>query len=168
MKAQNNKEVRLAYFHFACYLIAVVALTVSILYFFMKTSSIEVQGILDKTEEYDKIYTNQLMLIESVDSIYQYTSLLNTSPQINDILLQSIISTRKMHLLDYLNSMDGRDCRIYKKVINDLNVFLKIKDSIRITSIQEELVRSDLLRCVDENKQVSRKLSAGGLILEKK
>jgi hypothetical protein len=134
----------------------------------MKTSSIEVQGILDKTEEYDKIYTNQLMLIESVDSIYQYTSLLNTSPQINDILLQSIISTRKMNLLDYLNSMDERDCRIYKKVINDLNVFLKIKDSIRITSIQEELVRSDLLRCVDENKQVSRKLSAGGLIFEKK
>lgn len=70
--------------------------------------------------------------------------------------------------MDNLGSMDERDCMIYRKLVNDLNIFLRIKDSIRIVSIQESLVREDLLRCVDENKQISRKLSAGGLIFEKK
>lgn len=134
----------------------------------MKTSSIEVKKILEKTEEYDRIYTRQLSLIQSVDSIYEYMSLLNTSPKINDLLLQNVISKKKISLQDNLGSMDERDCMIYRKLVNDLNIFLRIKDSIRIVSIQESLVREDLLRCVDENKQISRKLSAGGLIFEKK
>lgn len=123
---------------------------------------------MDKTEEYDKIYSRQLILTESVDSIYQYLSLLNTSPKINDLLLQNVISNRKMNLLDNLNTMDAKDCRIYHRLISDLNVMLQVKDSIRIMKTQEQLVREDLLRCVDENKQVSRKISAGGLIYDKK
>lgn len=168
MKALNNQSVRRAYFQFSGYLVLTVALAVSSLYFFMKTSSVEVKRILDKTEEYDKIYTRQLLLTESVDSVYQYLSLLNTSPKINDLLLQNVISNRKMNLLENLNAMDTKDCKIYHRLINDLNIFLQVKDSIRIVKMQEELTREDLLRCVDENKQVSRKLSAGGLIYEKK
>ena len=168
MKSENRKEVRIAYLKFTGYLITTIALTVFITYFFMKTSSVEVENILDKTEEYDNIYSKQLALVTSVDSVFQYVSLLNTSPKINDLLLQSVISRKKMDLLDNLNSMNDKDCKIYKKVINDMNIFLRIKDSIRIVNMQEELVRSDLLRCVDENKQVVRKLSAGGLRFEKK
>lgn len=167
MKALNNKAIRKEYFHFSGYFILTVMVTVSSLYFFMKTSSIEVKKILEKTEEYDRIYTRQLSLIQSVDSIYEYMSLLN-SPKINDLLLQNVISKKKISLQDNLGSMDERDCMIYRKLVNDLNIFLRIKDSIRIVSIQESLVREDLLRCVDENKQISRKLSAGGLIFEKK
>lgn len=168
MKALNNKAIRKEYFHFSGYFILTVMVTISSLYFFMKTSSIEVKKILEKTEEYDRIYTRQLSLIQSVDSIYEYMSLLNTSPKINDLLLQNVISKKKISLQDNLGSMDERDCMIYRKLVNDLNIFLRIKDSIRIVSIQESLVREDLLRCVDENKQISRKLSAGGLIFEKK
>ncbi|RHH07902.1 type VI secretion system transmembrane protein TssQ [Bacteroides fragilis] len=168
MKTENSKEVRIAYLKFTGYLLATIVLTVFIIYFFMKASSVEVESILSKTEEYDKIYSKQLMLTASVDSVFQYVSLLNTSPKINDLLLQSVISNKKMALLDNLNSMNDKDCRIYKKVINDMNIFLRIKDSIRIINIQEDLVRSDLLRCVDENKQVVRRLSAGGLTFEKK
>ena len=167
MKALNNKAIRKEYFHFSGYFILTVMVTVSSLYFFMKTSSIEVKKILEKTEEYDRIYTRQLSLIQSVDSIYEYMSLLN-SPKINDLLLQNVISKKKISLQDNLGSMDERDCMVYRKLVNDLNIFLRIKDSIRIVSIQESLVREDLLRCVDENKQISRKLSAGGLIFEKK
>lgn len=168
MKTENSKEVRIAYLKFTGYLLATIVLTVFIIYFFMKASSVEVESILSKTEEYDKIYSKQLMLTASVDSVFQYVSLLNTSPKINDLLLQSVISNKKMALLDNLNSMNDKDCRIYKKVINDMNIFLRIKDSIRIINIQEDLVRSDLLRCVDENKQVVRRLSVGGLTFEKK
>lgn len=168
MKAQNNKTIRKEYFRFSGYFILTVMVAVSSLYFFMKTSSVEVKKILEKTEEYDRIYTRQLSLAQSVDSIYQYLSLLNTSPKINDLLLQNVISNKKISLLDNLASMNEPDCKIYRKLVNDLNIFLRIKDSIRIVSIQEALVKEDLLRCVNENKQVSRKLSAGGLIYEKK
>lgn len=168
MKAKNNKAVRTAYFQFSGYLILTVTLAVGSLYFFMKTSSIEVKRILVKTEEYDKRYSRQILLTESVDSIYQYLSLLNTSPKINDLLLQDVISNKKMRLLDELHTMDTKDCMIYKDLIHNLNTLLQVKDSIRIMTIQEELVRGDLLRCVDENKKTSRKLSAGGLIYDKK
>lgn len=168
MKATNNKAVRMGYFRFSGYLATTVALTLGIVFFFMKTSSIEVKNILDKTKEYDEIYTKQLALAESIDSLFQYTSLLNTSPKINDLLLQSIISNKKMAMQDRLNTMDAKDCLLFRKITTDLNRFLSIKDSIRIITVQEELTRSDLLRCVDENKQVSRKLSAGGLTYEKK
>src|SRR5699024_4539047 len=153
MKAKNNKAVRTAYFQFSGYLILTVTLAVGSLYFFMKTSSIEVKRILVKTEEYDKRYSRQILLTESVDSIYQYLSLLNTSPKINDLLLQDVISNKKMRLLDKLNTMDTKDCMIYMDLIHNLNTLLQVKDSIRIMTIQEELVRGDLLRCVDENKK---------------
>ena len=130
MKAKNNKAVRTAYFQFSGYLILTVTLAVGSLYFFMKTSSIEVKRILVKTEEYDKRYSRQILLTESVDSIYQYLSLLNTSPKINDLLLQDVISNKKMRLLDELNTMDTKDCMIYKNLIHNLNTQLQVKDSI--------------------------------------
>ena len=168
MKAENYIEIRQAYLKFIGYLVATITLAVTIAYFFMKTSSVEVQNILGKVNDYDKVYTKQIGLTLSVDSIYQYISLLNTSPKINDLLLQDAISRKKMFILDNLNSIDQKDCLIYKKVINEINIFLKVKDSIRIATMQEELVRNDLLRCVDDNKHVTRKLSSGGLTFDKK
>lgn len=168
MKAENNREVRKGYFRFTGFLIIIVSCTVLSLYGFMKTSSVEVGKILTKTKEYDQIYIRQLKLTESVDSIISYLSLLNTSPKINDLLLQNVISRKKMILLENIGTMNEKDCKLYTKIASDLNTVLSIKDSIRITTMEESMVRTDLIRCVDENKQVSRKLSAGGLIFEKK
>ena len=114
------------------------------------------------------MYIQQLQLMESMDSVINYISLLNTSPKINDLLLQNVISRKKIILMERMGMMNDKDCKLYNKVITDLNTLLSIKDSIRMLTMQEEMVRSDLIRCVDENKQVSRKLSAGGLIFEKK
>ncbi len=168
MKAENNREVRKGYFRFTGFLIIIVSCTVLSLYGFMKTSSVEVGKILTKTKEYDQIYIRQLKLTESMDSIISYLSLLNTSPKINDLLLQNVISRKKMMLLENMGTMNEKDCKLYTKIASDLNTVLSIKDSIRITTMEENMVRTDLIRCVDENKQVSRKLSAGGLIFEKK
>ena len=168
MKAENNREVKKGYFRFTGFLIIIVSCTVLSLYGFMKTSSVEVGKILTKTKEYDQIYIRQLKLTESMDSIISYLSLLNTSPKINDLLLQNVISRKKMMLLENMGTMNEKDCKLYTKIASELNTVLSIKDSIRITTMEENMVRTDLIRCVDENKQVSRKLSAGGLIFEKK
>ncbi|MCS2696030.1 hypothetical protein NXW27_00480 [Phocaeicola dorei] len=48
---------------------------------FLKTSGIEVKRITEQALEYDHIYAKELSLSNSMDSIYQYMKLMNTSPQ---------------------------------------------------------------------------------------
>ena len=86
MKPKNNTEVRKAYLRFAGYLTCCTILAVSIFACFLKTSGIEVKRITEQALEYDHIYAKELSLSNSMDSIYQYMKLMNTSPQINDML----------------------------------------------------------------------------------
>ena len=136
MKAENNKEVRKGYLRFTGFLILIVSCTVCALYGFMKTSSVEVSKILAKTGEYDRVYIQQLQLMESMDSVINYISLLNTSPKINDLLLQNVISRKKIILMERMGMMNDKDCKLYNKVITDLNTLLSIKDSIRMLTMQ--------------------------------
>ena len=99
MKPKNNTEVRKAYLRFSGYLTSCIVLAVTIFACFLKTSGTEVKRITEQTLEYDHVYARELALANSVDSVYQYMKLMNTSPKINDVLLQSVISTRKMNLL---------------------------------------------------------------------
>ena len=124
MKPKNNTEVRKAYLRFAGYLTCCTILAVSIFACFLKTSGIEVKRITEQALEYDHIYAKELSLSNSMDSIYQYMKLMNTSPQINDKLLQSVVSTRKLN-------------------------------------IQEEMVKKDLMQCIQDNWKTRRNLNVG-------
>jgi hypothetical protein len=124
--------------------------------------------IMAKTMEYDNIYSAELNMAAAVDSIYQYMSLMNSSPKINDLLLQSVVSNRKMQLQNRINGLDERDFLLYKKLAGNINVFLGVKDSIRLAEKEESVVREDLLRCVRENREISRKLKVGGITYERK
>lgn len=128
---------------------------------FLKTSTIEVKSIMTKTLDYDRIYTKEIDLATGVDSVYQYMKLMNTSPRINDVLLQSIVSTRKMDLLKSTQNIDNADCVLYSNLLNQINTFLSIKDSIRIMKIQEDMVRQDLLQCIRDNRKTRRNMNIG-------
>lgn len=128
---------------------------------FLKTSTIEVKSIMTKTLDYDRIYTKEIDLATGVDSVYQYMKLMNTSPRINDGLLQSIVSTRKMDLLKSTQNIDNADCVLYGNLLNQINTFLSIKDSIRIMKIQEDMVRQDLLQCIRDNRKTRRNMNIG-------
>ena len=117
--------------------------------------------ITEQTLKYDYVYAKELSLSNSVDSVYQYMKLMNTSPQINDVLLQSVVSVRKMNLLKYMQSMDDKDCRLYKQLLGNINMFLSVKDSIRLLSIQEEMVKKDLMQCIQDNWKTRRNLNVG-------
>jgi hypothetical protein len=80
MKPKNNTEVRKAYLRFAGYLTCCIILAVTIFACFLKTSGIEVKRITEQALEYDHIYAKELSLSNSVDSVYQYMKLMNTSP----------------------------------------------------------------------------------------
>lgn len=161
MKPKNNAEVKKAYLKFSGYLTACIVLAVVIFACFLKTSTVEVKRIMEKTIEYDKIYAKEIELSGSVDSVYQYMKLMNTSPRINDLLLQSTVSTRKMSLIKYTGTMDEKDCRLYKKLLGNINLFLGIKDSIRLMNIQEEMVKKDLMQCIQDNWKTRRNMNVG-------
>ena len=110
MKPKNNKDVRNGYLRFSFLLAACIAWSVLFFSCFLKTSTIEVKSIMTKTLDYDRIYTKEIDLATGVDSVYQYMKLMNTSPRINDGLLQSIVSTRKMDLLKSTQNIDNADC----------------------------------------------------------
>ena len=124
--------------------------------------------IMAKTVEYDNIYSAELNMVVAVDSIYQYMSLMNSSPKINDLLLQSVVSNRKMQLQNQINALDEKDFLLYKKLAGNINVFLGVKDSIRLAEKEESILREDLMRCVKENREISRKLKVGGITYERK
>ncbi len=161
MKPKNNKDVRNGYLRFSFLLAACIAWSVLFFSCFLKTSTIEVKSIMAKTLDYDRIYTREIDLATGVDSVYQYMKLMNTSPRINDVLLQSIVSARKMDLLKSTQNIDNADCVLYSNLLNQINTFLSIKDSIRIMKIQEDMVRQDLLQCIRDNRKTRRNMNIG-------
>lgn len=167
MKSKNNEDVRKGMLRFSYYLAGTVFLAICIFFGFMKTSAIEVSKIMDKTKEYDKIQMQQVRFTESVDSIYHYIQLLNSDPKINNVLLYNYVSDKKIRLVNQTGAMQERDVRFYKKLSQQMNTFLETKDSIRIAKRDEEMVRMDLARCISDNKQITRRISIGGLTYDK-
>jgi hypothetical protein len=165
MKAQNNKEINRGYLQFSLLLVACVLTGVCIYSFYMKTLEIEVNLIVDKTNGYDKIYVHQNDLVNRIDSLYQYANLFNTN--LNDAQLLNAFSARKQEISASMNDMNNRDVRLFRKLLSEMNGFLSLKDSIRILSEEETLLKRDLRQCVEDNKQTSRKLTIGGITLKK-
>lgn len=66
-----------------------------------------------------------------------------------------------MELIEELQRMDTKDVLIYNNLASQINVFLETKEAIRKAVIEESLVRNDLMRCVQDNKQVSLKTDIG-------
>ena len=167
MKAQNYETVRKAILVFTLYLTVSVVTATCFFFFFMRTSSEEVSRILEKVSEYDRIQSRQLDLTEKMDTLYYYASLLNPDSKINYRLMQNALSDRKIRFLSILSELPERDCRLYRKLAERLNIILDTKDSIIITSSELNTVREDLIRCVSDNRKVTRKISTGGLSFEK-
>ncbi|MDR3062081.1 MAG: type VI secretion system transmembrane protein TssO [Dysgonamonadaceae bacterium] len=165
MKPQNNKEIYQSYWEFSGYLAACVLVGVLIYFFYTQTVETEVNRIVDKTEEYDRIYVRQNELADRIDSLYLYAGMFNTN--MNDALLMNAVSKRKQDIMSSIEDMNSRDVRMCQKLMSEVNTFLSIKDSIRMMKQEEDLVLNDLRKCIDDNKQTTRKLTIGGITLEK-
>lgn len=165
MRAKNHKEITLGYLKFSGFLAISVLIAVLIYLCYTKTCEVEVNRIVDKTEEYDKIYVRQIDLSNRIDTLYRYTSMFNTN--LNDAHLLHSVSRRKQEILSMMEEMSSRDVRLYQKLMSEINGFLGVKDSIRMAKTEEDLIKTDLLKCTEENKQISRKLTIGGITLNK-
>lgn len=165
MRAQNHKEIYTAYRQFSGYLAICVIIAVFSFFFYRQTAQIEVDRIVDKTEEYDKIYVRQMYLTSRIDSLYYYTTLFNTN--LNDASLLNSVTRRKQEILSSMETMSGSDVKLHRKLLTEFNTFLSVKDSIRLLKTEEELIKSDLMKCMEENRNTTRKLRMGGITINK-
>jgi len=163
MKSKNSEDIRKGMLRFSYYLVTIIILAISIFFGFMKTSSVEVSKILAKTKEYDKTQTQQVRLTETMDSIYHYIRLLNVDSKINNTLMHNYLSNMKLRVTHESANMDSKDVRFYNRLGAQMGTFLEIKDSIRIAKRDEELVRMDLARCISDNRQITRRMTIGGI-----
>ncbi|MDR1098297.1 MAG: type VI secretion system transmembrane protein TssQ [Tannerella sp.] len=153
MKAKNNREVTRCYLIFAWALSMAVLTGAGLFFCFIRTAQVEIDGIDAKSREYDVAYARQIALTEKVDSLFMMLSLLNSDGQVNEILLQNAVSTKKMKLISAMKPVNERDVLLYSRVSEKVNTVLQIKDSIRILRNRETLIRDELLRCMQDNRK---------------
>lgn len=161
MKARNNKQIVHGYIKFAIGFITGTMIGVGTVFCFVQTNEYEYNNMEAKNQEYDRVYAGQLALVEKIDSLYSYLSLLGSEEHINQVMMQKVVSTRKMQLIEELGKPDTKDVLLYSKLASQINEFLEVKEAIRKAGIEENLVRNDLMRCVQDNKQAARKLTLG-------
>lgn len=137
MKAKNSEKIIRGYLEFAGGLLISTALSMALLTGFIHTNGSEYKLMESKTQEYDKIYARQIALVDKVDSLYNYLVLMGSNDRLNQVVLQKVISTRKMELIEELQIMDSKDVLLYKKLASQINVFLDTKEAIRKAVIEE-------------------------------
>ena len=123
MKAKNSEKIIRGYLEFAGGLLISTALSMALLTGFIHTNGSEYKLMESKTQEYDKIYARQIALVDKVDSLYNYLVLMGSNDRLNQVVLQKVISTRKMELIEELQIMDSKDVLLYKKLASQINVF---------------------------------------------
>ena len=158
MKAQNHKSVTRGYLLFAVSLFCSILVAVGCVWSFIQTSGHEVARIEKRSLQYDAAFERQIMLTEKVDSLYYNLSMLNSDQRINELVLQNRISTQKMNLINTLNKINSEDALLYREMSGKINHILNIKDSIRILRVQVEQTKSELQRCIQDNRDASRRV----------
>lgn len=158
MKAQNSRTVTRGYVLFAIALCCSIGVGVGCVWSFIRTSDREVARIELRSGEYDAAFERQIALTDKVDSLYYNLTLLNSDRQLNELVLQSRISTQKMNLLNTLNRMEDGDVLLYKKMSERINDILQVKDSIRLLRLQVEQTKGDLQRCIEDNRAATKNM----------
>ncbi|MDR2950587.1 MAG: hypothetical protein LBV71_15475 [Prevotella sp.] len=128
----------------------------------MKTSSVEVSRIMEKTDVYDKTQQKQVYLTEKIDSIFVFTKLLSSNSQINHSMVLTSLANQKKNAMQNLNAIPERDGKLYRKILGEMDVFFNIKDSLQAATYDEDKYRKEYIRCMEEGVIISRRNPISG------
>ncbi|WP_010664698.1 type VI secretion system TssO [Marinilabilia salmonicolor] len=155
MRAKNHKEIVNSYLKFAVFLVVTVFITVLSMFFFFRTADAEYMNIALKTREYDAIRSVQLDAVTKVDSLIDQLSLLGSNKNLNEGLLLDVVSRKKLSLQKFLENTEDENIRLHLMMVLQLSDFLRVKDSIRSVSTELRMVKEDLIRCIESNKNAT-------------
>ncbi|MDR1198723.1 MAG: type VI secretion system transmembrane protein TssO [Prevotellaceae bacterium] len=160
MKAKNSKDITRGYGIFSLYLAACVIVAVFAYFCYLRTSVVEVKRIISKTGEYDAIHQYQTDITAHIDTLYYYSGLFNSN--LNDDRLQNTVNRRKQEILSDIDKFSEHDMRLHRTLLNQLITFLNVKDSIRSLKNEEDMIKNELRKCIEENRQTTRTITVGG------
>jgi hypothetical protein len=169
MKALNTDKITKGYLQFAIALCSSILVGTGCVWSFMIASNREVAQIEARSMEYDRAFTRQLMLAEKADSLWFSISLFSGGDVFNRTALQNRVSAQKIALNSLMDGMPAADVVLYRKFSDMVNRVFHVKDSVRMLVLREQLLKSDLQKCMQENRNAARNrhITSGNQIRER-
>ena len=161
MKPLNSREINKAFIVFMVYFAVLLGVCLLCVYTYFSTAESEGIILMKQVNKYDQVFAKHQQLADQTSSIYNHMQLLNSDRINNSLELQRLISNEKDKLnkmMQQAGSDQAANFTVYDNLSKKLNTLLGIKDSIRLVGIDEDLLRSDLMACINDNKQFKKKL----------
>jgi hypothetical protein len=156
MKALNTDKIIKGYLQFAIALCCSILVGTGCVWSFTVASNREVAQIEARSLEYDRAFTRQVMLAERADSLWYSIGLFNGGEMFNRTALQNRVSAQKIALNSMMDGMPAADVALYRKFSDMVNRVFHVKDSVRMLALREQLLKNDLQKCMQENRNAAR------------
>lgn len=163
MKALNRKEIFIAYTNFIKYIISLVMVTLLCFLLFFKTASVEIAKIQTLGKESQIIFNQQISLSDDFDKIFETYQSLDLVQENNIQFLMNDIASKKIQISNTLSKQNADNTLIHNHLFQNMDVFLRTRDSINSLKQTENIYKNDVIRCSEENKNITRKVRVGRL-----
>jgi hypothetical protein len=159
MQALNRKEVISRSLNFWVQFGILVFSILLIVYFFIWSSVQENRKYIARLQEYKQIENTQILLGYKIDSLYWYVGKLAAHQTADEKFLVSYIRDQKQSILalcfqDSTDHFEG-----YKKIADQLDAQLAIRDTIITVEKENDDLKSDFDHCLSRNTQMRRALN---------
>ncbi|MDO4230153.1 MAG: type VI secretion system TssO [Capnocytophaga sp.] len=168
MKALNRKEVFISYLNFTKYMILLVIMALVCVFVFFKTASSEITKIQSLGKENQRIFDEQITLSDNFDELLQTYQSLDLVQEGNTPFLMNSVSTKKLNIGNSLQKVPQKDVTVHAHIVQQMDKVMKTRDSINVLRQTESVYKNDVIRCTEENKQITRKVKIGRLSYDKK
>lgn len=158
MSPLNKSEIKQKSLSFWLLFLVLLVFTIIPAYFFVWTSSQQQKNYIAKEQEYRELYNKQIILKDKIDSLYTQLTYVNAEKVGNYMFLEDVISQNKLEIQRIIGNDSVGKFATYKHIVDNLNPALFLKDSIvRITG-NENMLRNDLLTCINKNKKIRQSI----------
>lgn len=168
MKALNHKDVVRSYCKFSEYMVYLVVTALFCVWFFLKTSSVEISAIKAKTGNSEQIFNEQLSISDDFTKIFNTYRSLEIATKVTPDFFMNSIASKKLEIGNKIQNLPDKDVLTHRYILSQMDDFLRTRDSISMMKRTEDVARADLIRCNEENKNVTRRLSIGRLSYDKR
>lgn len=157
MRPLNDEDLINLSVKFSISMVCLITLTLLFILTFLKTSEAELAEIKLKTSDCEKIFRVQIELCDEIDDFFIRYRAFDSKEDVNTEFLMRSIVDRKMEINKKIEQMPSKDVKIHASMLEKMDEFLRVRDSISYVKKEESRVKEDLFLCngdyVKLNKQ---------------